>query len=267
VAVAQTEHLAELRKPSGSPDPVCVQRIDKAADDESIDDERLEVPAFRHRAGRDRRGRIHEHHLEQEEREDRSVIGHAGKEKPGCAEKAEILAEQVYGEFVRQECGPAAEARHAADAAHLEREAADPIPEHAERIDHEVHGHGVPGVLCLGEARLNHGEPGLHEHDQETRHEGPDDVDSDAVVAHDIRKFRRERFFRTQVLHIIRGGRARRGADHVPRAAGIGARRIGLKRRCRRCCRSGWRRRSRLRLVLGEDEAADDGDQERQDHC
>ena len=56
-----------------------------------------------------------------------------------------------------------------ADAAHLQGEAADPVAEHADRVDHEVHGHGVGGVLGAGEAGLHHREAGLHEHDQEAR--------------------------------------------------------------------------------------------------
>ena len=68
-------------------------------------------------------------------------------------------------------------------AAHLNGEADDPVGEQPARIHEEVHHVGVVGVFDATEARLDHGESGLHEHDQEAGDQGPGKVDADLVLA------------------------------------------------------------------------------------
>ena len=70
-----------------------------------------------------------------------------------------------------------------ADAAHLNREADQPVGQHADAVHHEVHHHGVVGVLRAAQTGLDDGESGLHEHDQEAGDQGPDEVDGDLVLA------------------------------------------------------------------------------------
>ena len=132
VAVAEAEVAAERREPAAAPHPVAEQRVDDHRHEEAEDAERRELPALGHRAGGDRRRGVHEHHLEQEEREHADVVAVAGQEEALRAEEAERVAEEVDGELV-VERRRAAERRQRADAAHVQREAADPVPEHAER--------------------------------------------------------------------------------------------------------------------------------------
>ena len=77
----------------------------------------------------------------------------------------------------------AAQVGHAADAAHLDREADQPVRQHADAVHHEIHHHGVIGVLGAAQARLDDGKPGLHEHDQEAADQCPGEVDGDLVLA------------------------------------------------------------------------------------
>src|SRR5207247_16460 len=67
-------------------------------------------------------------------------------------------------------------------AARVEGDGNQPGGDHPEAVHHEVHHHGVVGVLRPAEAGLDQGEAGLHEHDQEARDEGPDEVDRDPVL-------------------------------------------------------------------------------------
>ena len=68
---------AHLREPAVAPDPIAEDRIHDRADAAAIDHEGRELPSFRRASGRYRRGRVHEHHLEEEERERRRVIARA----------------------------------------------------------------------------------------------------------------------------------------------------------------------------------------------
>ena len=159
-----------------------------------------------------RPGGVHEHHLEQEQREDADVVGVAAQEEALEAEEAEGVAEQVDGELVVERRG-AAERGDRADAAHLQREAADPVAEHADRIDHEVHAHRVRGVLRAGEAGLDHREPGLHEHDEEAGEQRPDEVDGDLVVADRLHHLAERRIGGVLDRHVL--GRAGRRAGRI----------------------------------------------------
>ena len=68
-------------------------------------------------------------------------------------------------------------------AAHLDGEADDPVGKQAASIHEEVHHVGVIGVLDSTQTRFNHGESGLHEHNQEAANQRPGKVDADLVLA------------------------------------------------------------------------------------
>ena len=70
-----------------------------------------------------------------------------------------------------------------ADAALLDRESDQPVGQHADAVHHEVHHHGVVGVLGAAQAGLDDGESGLHEHDQEAGDQRPHEVDGDLILA------------------------------------------------------------------------------------
>ena len=80
----------------------------------------------------------------------------------------------------------AAEVGDRADAAHLNGEADQPVGEHADAVHHEVHHHGVVGVLGAAEPGFDDREAGLHEHDQEAADQRPDEVDGDPVLARPV---------------------------------------------------------------------------------
>ena len=95
VTVTEAELLAERRQPAAAPHPVGEQRVHHHRHEEPEDDERRELPPLGHRAGRDRAGGVHEHHLEEEEREHADVVGVAAQEEPLHAEEPERVAEQA----------------------------------------------------------------------------------------------------------------------------------------------------------------------------
>ena len=68
-------------------------------------------------------------------------------------------------------------------AAHLDGEADNPVREQPTRVHEEVHHVGVVCVLHAAQTRFDHGESGLHEHDQKASDQGPDEVDRDLVLA------------------------------------------------------------------------------------
>ena len=87
-------------------------------------------------------------------------------------------------------------------------------------VDHEVHAHGVRGVLRAGEAGLDHREAGLHEHDEEAADQRPHEVDGDLVVAdgvHDLGERRVRGVLDGDVL-----GGAGRGAGRIADGRGRG---------------------------------------------
>ena len=183
IALAEAEVGAQRGEPTAAPGPVGEERIDERAQHERRDQERRVLPALGGRTGDDRQGRIHEDHLEQEDHHDRHVIGAAlREEEPVLSEEAEGLAEQGDG-VLGVQGRRSAQVADAADAAHLDAEADQPVGQHAHAVHHEVHHHGVVGVLGAAEARLHDGKAGLHEHDQEARNQGPDEVDRDLVLA------------------------------------------------------------------------------------
>jgi hypothetical protein len=75
----------------------------------------------------------------------------------------------------------AAQRRHRAQPAGLQREPDRPVGEHADAVHHEVHRERVSGILRARKAGLDHREAGLHEHHEEAGDERPHEVDRDRV--------------------------------------------------------------------------------------
>jgi hypothetical protein len=187
VAVSETEGFTERRKPPPAPHPVGVDRIDDGGDDEAVKDERRKSPPLRHGAGGDGGRRVHEHHLEEEHGGDGgSVVGEREKEA-ARAEEPEVVTGDIDHEFSRQR-RIAPERRHRADAAHLQTEADRPEAKDADGIDEKIHRHRVGDVLRAREARLDEREARLHEHDQKTGDERPNDVGGYRQIARLLRQ-------------------------------------------------------------------------------
>ena len=154
--------------------------IDERPDEHAEHGECRELPALGQRA-RGNRGRgVHEHHLEQEVREHRGGIGDAGEEEPRPAEQPPLLATDRERDFMG-ELVVAAERAERADTAGLQCKADDPVRQHRDAVDHEVHGDRVRGIFGAREPGLDHREPGLHEHDKEPGDEGPHEIDGDRI--------------------------------------------------------------------------------------
>ena len=105
----------------------------------------------------------------------------------------QVLAEQIDGHFV-VEIGHHAQVRDLAHPAEHKGKPADPETQHADGVNHDIHAHGMHGVLGPGKARLHQREAQLHEHDQVAGDQGPDNVNGDLVVAHRVRDFRQDGF-------------------------------------------------------------------------
>jgi hypothetical protein len=181
VPMAEAEARAEVGEPAPAPHPVAEQGVDEHRHEEAVDEEGRPLPALGHRPRRDRDRGVHEHHLEEEEGEDAHVVDVAAEEEALGAEEVEGLPEERH-RVLAGEGSRSSERGHRPHSAHLEGEAADPVPEHADGIDHVVHRERVGGVLRAREARLHHRETRLHEHDEEAGEERPHDVDRDLVV-------------------------------------------------------------------------------------
>ena len=173
---------AHLREPAAAPCPVAVERIGECAHQHRGDREGEELPALGAGAGHDGQGRIHEDHLEKEDDHHADVIGAPGEEHSAFAEDAPMGAEQRDQMLGVQRLQPA-QISVAGGAAHLDGEADNPVGEQPARIDEEVHHVGVVGVFHATEPGFNHGETGLHEHDQKAGDQRPDKVDGDLVLA------------------------------------------------------------------------------------
>ena len=104
------------------------------------------------------------------------------QEKCALAKEAEGFAEQRDDEFFAQH-GHVPKIRHAADAAHLDGESDQPVGQHSDAINHEVHHHGVVGVLGAAQPGFHDRESRLHEHDQEASDQRPHKVDGDLVLS------------------------------------------------------------------------------------
>src|SRR5712671_5995431 len=99
MAVSEPDVPPECREPSVAPHPVTVHRVDDSSDEDGEDAERRKLPPLRCRAGGNRRGGVHEHHLEEEVREDGSVVGDSREEEALHAEQPPIVAAQMNAEL------------------------------------------------------------------------------------------------------------------------------------------------------------------------
>ena len=109
----------------------------------------------------------------------------------------------------------AAEGGNPAHAAHLNGKAAHPVAEDADAVDHEVHRHGMPGILRPGEPALGHGKPCLHEHDQKAADQHPNHIDRDPVMPDNVRQLCGQRFTLPHGCQLLGGWRTSSSADHI----------------------------------------------------
>src|ERR1700683_5432623 len=58
-----------------------------------------------------------------------------------------------------------------------------PEPQHTQGINEEAHGHGMGHIFLLRKSRFDHCETTLHEHDEKSCKQGPDNVDGNLVMA------------------------------------------------------------------------------------
>ena len=167
IAMAQPEVGAERREPAAAPRPVGEQRINERAHEERRDDEGRVLPALGGGAGDDGERGVHEHHLEEEHHHDADVIGAACMSNmPFVPNRPQSLPNRciVYSELSG---GVPPRLATAPTPPFLDREADQPVGEHADAVHHEVHHHGVVGVLGAAQTGLDDREAGLHEHDEE----------------------------------------------------------------------------------------------------
>ncbi len=177
--------VPQLRQPAAAPHPVAEDRVGERGDHDAEDDERAELPALGHGPRRDGGGGVHEHHLKQEQRRNRRRVDLRGQKESPQAEQAKVLAGDADNELAAQ-CRIVAESGQRAHAAHLQGKTHGPVPDDADRVDQEVHADRVGGVLGAGEAGLDQGEPGLHEHHQETGDQGPNNVQRRLTAQHQL---------------------------------------------------------------------------------
>ena len=78
----------------------------------------------------------------------------------------------------------AAEVAVSCSPTHLYGEADQPVRQQTTAVHEEIHHIGVVRVLHSAQTRLNHGESGLHEHDQEAANQCPGKVNPDLVLPH-----------------------------------------------------------------------------------
>src|SRR4029453_4971474 len=62
----------------------------------------------------------------------------------------------------------------------------NPEPEDPQRVDHKVHGRSVRAIFSTAKPSLDQHKASLHEHDQKTSDQCPDEVDSEEVVNHPV---------------------------------------------------------------------------------
>jgi hypothetical protein len=151
----------------GTPAPVAKDRIDDAGDAEGIEHVAHEPCPADHRAGADRRRAVGEGKLEEIVRQDRNARGGVGRQD------VDVLHEnQALGRVAREM--PAD--KGVASAEH-ERKPPSPVQQAAHAgVEHAFHQH-VDGFTIPTEARLEHGEAGLHAENEEGAQEHPGRVD------------------------------------------------------------------------------------------
>ena len=206
-AVAEVERLAEVREPTTTPHPVAVDRVDDRPHRDLGEEEAREADPLGDRADDDVAGGLHEHDLEQEEREHADVVAVPRlQEEPVQADDAGVAVTEDRGQRRRtaqigDRCNPA----------ELKREAHGVIRHQRDDERHEVHHHHVPGVFRPCEPGDEEREPHLHEQHEEAGEQEPGEVDRDRQVTDVVR----------QRLHPGRGQR------HLGDAQGVVGGRLG----------------------------------------
>ena len=139
---------AKLCEPAAAPDPVARDRVDNCGNDHRINAVCRELGALCHRTGNDSRSSCTEYGLKDQGRPVVALTDNAVSEEIKAAEERACRAEH-------------------------DAEAEDPEDWRAEREVHQVLHNDVAGILCSGEAGLNHCEAGLHEEYQRRRNKRP----------------------------------------------------------------------------------------------
>src|SRR5262249_8244377 len=169
-------------EPPATPHPATIDRIHDRSDAQPIEHECAKLPTLSHRTGRNRSGRVHEYHLEQEQSEYSAVINAGAKEKAfepdqidRFAHKVEVVHAVEHSRTAAERWVTAATTKHECKTAHIEAQ-------HAERINHEVHGHRMGRVLRTAQTGFDESETSLHEHDEEASQQRPHDIDRDHIL-------------------------------------------------------------------------------------
>ena len=139
---------AKLCEPAAAPDPVTGNRVNDRRNNHRVNAVCREFSALCHRTGNDGRGSCTEYGLEDQSRPVVALTDNAVSEEIKAAEERACRAEH-------------------------DAEAEDPEDRRAERKVHQVLHNDVAGILCSGEAGLNHCEAGLHEKYKRRRNKRP----------------------------------------------------------------------------------------------
>ena len=139
---------AKLCEPTAAPDPVTGNRVNDRRNNHRVNAVCRELGALCHRTRNDGRSSCTEYGLEDQGRPVVALTDNAVSEEIKAAEERACRAEH-------------------------DAEAEDPEDWRAEREVHQVLHNDVAGILCSGEAGLNHCEAGLHEEYQRRRNERP----------------------------------------------------------------------------------------------
>ena len=139
---------AKLCEPAAAPDPVTGDRIDDRRNNHRVNAVCREFGALCHRTGNNGRSSCTEYGLENQGRPVVALTDNAVREEIKAAEEWACRTEH-------------------------DAEAENPEDRRAEREVHQVLHNDVAGILCSGEAGLNHCEARLHEEYQRRRNKRP----------------------------------------------------------------------------------------------
>ena len=150
----------------------------------SANEEPGEADALGDGADDDVAGGLHEHDLEQEERQHADVVGVPRlQEEPVQADDARAAVAEDRSQRRRT-----TEVGDGCDPAELKREADGVIGHEGDDERRQVHHHHVPGVFRPGEPGDEEREPHLHEQHEEAGEQEPREVDRDRQVTHVVRQ-------------------------------------------------------------------------------
>jgi hypothetical protein len=171
--VAPADRIAQLGQPTAAPHPHPVHGVDESAQGDLGHQEAGEADPLGDGADDDVGGGLHEHDLEQEERQHADVIGVAAlQEEPVQADDPgrAVPEDSVEGRGVPE----VRDRRHAAE---LERKPDGVIHQQRHRERRDVHHHHMTSVFRSGQSGDQEREADLHEQDQKPGNEQPREVD------------------------------------------------------------------------------------------